>query len=154
MWGLGCFFMISVARVKEIGGMDETLGHQDEACLALRIRLAGWKIAGVDVQVQHMGNATSNLAAQERINAGIIRWVDKYSQMFGGKGITYHNAQVLRWDDWGPNALFLERYYQALQAEGRLERFNQNVRQVQVEGKTMDVIEVLRHPHLYRDRLV
>jgi GT2 family glycosyltransferase len=154
MWGLGCFFMISVARVKEIGGMDETLGHQEDPDLCQRARMAGWKLAGVPVQVQHTANATTNPAARERIDAGIVRWVDKWASFYGGKGISYHSPNVLRFADWPVNALYLEAYFQKAQQEERLEKLNQNVRQIEFEGQTYDVIEVLRHPHLYRDRLV
>lgn len=153
LWGLGCCWLLSVARYREIGGFDDTLGHQEEADYALRMHLAGWKLAAVDIDVDHQANATRNPEAQERINAGVIRWVDKWCRYFAGPHVNYYSSNVIRWEDWPPVALYLERYWQALQAQGKMPLLNRDPEQVVIEGQTYDLIAKPRYPHLYRDRL-
>lgn len=154
LWGLGCCWILSVARSREIGLWDAALGHQEEADYAIRLRLAGWKLAGVDVDVHHQAKATNDPAAQERINAGVINFVNKWAAYFGGKGVNYHSPNVIRFEDWNINQLYLEEWYQTKQAQGQLPRLNQSVRQATVEGRSLDVVETFRYPHLYRDRLI
>lgn len=153
LWGLGCCWLLSVARYREVGGFDTTLGHQEEADYALRMHLAGWKLAAVTIDVDHQANATHNPEAKARIDAGIIRWVDKWCRYFAGPNVNYYSPNVLRWEDWPPVALYLERYFQKAQQEGRFPVLNKNPEQLVFEGTTYDLIVKPRYPHLYRDRL-
>lgn len=155
LWGLGCCWMLSVQRYREVGGFDATLGHQEEADYAMRLRLAGWKLAGVPLNVNHQANATRSPEAQERINNGVINFVNKWCAYFGGKNVNYFSTNVIRFEDWNVNQLYLEEWYQYQQSQGKIPRLNQNVRQISVEGRgTMDIVETIRYPHLYRDRVI
>lgn len=153
LWGLGCCWMLSIARYREIGPWDDQLGHQEEADYALRLHLAGWKLGVADIVVDHQATATRSPEAQERINAGVIRFVNKWCRYFCGPHVNYHSPNVLRWEDWPPVALYLERYFQQAQARGVFPLLNRAPEQITFEGRPYDLIAKPRYPHLYRDRL-
>lgn len=154
LWGTGCFWMLNRARTRDVGLFDTTIGHQEEVDYQTRIRLAGWKIAAdPSVQIGHIGSQSSNPAASERINQGVINWVNKWTAYFGGKGINYYSPNVIRYEDWPPTALYLEEWFK-LQPE--LQGLNAEPETVYVAalGRTVDLIKVPRYQHLYRDRII
>lgn len=109
MWGVGFCWVLSRLAMVDTGPFDTTLGHQEEADYCLRVRMAGYKCACVPtVTVQHDATASSNPASIERISRGVVRWVDKWNRYFNGKNFNYHSANVTRFEDWPPNALYLE----------------------------------------------
>lgn len=158
LWGLGCFWMLKSVNARQpptdIGPWDTSLGHQEEVDYTMRLRLQGWKIAGVNVVVDHEAKASSDPAAQERISNGVINWMNKWCAYFCGVGVTYHSANVLRFEDWPLNALHIEAWLQAAQLRGEFPILNQNPDQASYGGKTFDLIKVPKWPNLYRDRLV
>lgn len=150
MWGVGFCWAVSRKAWIETGPFDETLGHQEEADYALRLRMKGYRLAAdPGVLVEHDATASSNPASSERINAGVVRWVDKWNEYFCGKGQGYHSPNVLRWEDWPPNALYLEQYWKT-----RLNGLNAQPEKIQIDGREMDLLKVPRFPGLYAGRII
>jgi glycosyltransferase involved in cell wall biosynthesis len=129
---------------------DTALGHQEEADVAQRVRMAGWKCAAaVEVGVQHDATATSNPASTERISRGVVNWVDKWNRYFNGKNFNYHSVNVTRFEDWPPNALYLEEWWKQ-----RLPSLNDNPEVVTIDGRKYDLIRVPRFSEFYRGRII
>lgn len=150
LWGVGCFWMLKWAW-RDVGLWDTELGHQEEVDYQIRLRLAGWRIAAVkEVAVRHYAKSSLDPASQERINQGVIRWVNKWVQYFCGAHVNYHSPNVLRFEDWPPVALYLEEYYQ-LKGLGDL---NAAPEQIVIDGQKKDLIRVPRWEHLYRGRVI
>ena len=159
MWSPGFCWMISrlcMADLKADGKtakgevMDTSLGHQEEADLSLRVRFAGYKCAGVpDVHVRHDATATSNPANLERINRGVVNWVNKHCAYFGGKQLNYHSPNVLRWEDW--NALYMEQYFLT---RPEVQGLNDNPEVRTIAGVEYDLIRVPRLKGFYRSRII
>lgn len=159
LWGVGCFWMLKLPDTlqppKDIGPWDESLGHQEEVDYQMRLRLEGWKIAGVNIDVYHQAKASTSPEAQDRINNGVIRWMNKWLEYFCGKGITYYSDNVLRFEDWPLNSLHIEAYLQYKQTEGKMPTgFNESPEVLFVEGRKFELIKVPKWPNLYRNRLV
>lgn len=150
MWGVGFCFLVTRKVITEVGLMDCTLGHQEEADYALRVRLAGYKLACIpEVVVNHLATTTNDPASMERINAGVIRFVDKWNHYFCGKSQGYHSPNVLRWEDWHPNALYLEEFWKPL-----LPELNKAPAEVTLNGAAYDLIMVPRYRNFYRGRII
>lgn len=151
MWGVGFCWAINRMAIKATGLFDQDIGHQNECDYAMRLRMAGYRCAAAtDVDVSHLATATSDLASIERINAGVMQFVNKWNRYFNGANFNYHSPNVTRWDDWPPNALYLEEYYrQFLGTE-----FNANAEPVIINGQQMDLIRVPRYKDMYKARIV
>lgn len=130
---------------------DEVIGHQDEVDFQTRVRLAGYKIAALpSVNVIHRASASSNPASLERINRGVVNWVDKWCHYFCGKDIGYHSTNVWRHEDWPPSALHMERYFKQHLGEN----FNATPNTVVINGVEYDLIRVPRLKGFYRNRII
>lgn len=150
MWSPGFCFAVTRKVLTEVGYLDTSLGHQEEADYALRVRMAGYRcIANPIVVVGHDATATSDPASQERINKGVVAWVDKWNRYFNGKQYGYHHKQVTRWEDWPPNALYLERWYMEQGVE-----LNGDPKLLTIKGREYDLIEVPRFKGFYRRRII
>lgn len=150
LWGTGCFWMLKRARTDTIGFFDEELGHQEEVDYQTRLRLDGWRIVAVPgVNIHHYASSTVSPEAAARIEAGVIRWVNKWAAYFGGKAVNYHSPNVIRFEDWPVNALYLEEWYKE-----RLPDLNHEPETLRIEGREYDLIKVPRYRHLYRERII
>ncbi len=150
MWGVGFCWALNRLAMSDAGSFDATLGHQEEADYCLRVRMVGWKCAAVpDVGVAHDATATNNPASIERINRGVMAWVDKWNHYFNGKNFNYHSVNVTRWEDWPPNALYLEEYYKL-----KLPGLNDSPEVVSIDGREYDLIRVPRFKDFYRGRII
>lgn len=130
--------------------MDESIGHQNECDLALRVRMCGWKCtAAPEVSVSHEAKSTNSPASVERISRGVMDFVNKWCRYFGGKNLNYHSPNVLRWEDWPPNALYMEEWW-ALNKPG----LNANPEVINVQGREYDLIRVPRFKDFYRGRTI
>lgn len=150
--------------------MDESLGHHEEVDMAIRLRLTGYRIAcDPAVNILHHQSSTSSPASFERIHAGVVRWMGKWNKYFCGDVLKYpdpdqefdhatgrfksgegYDPAALRYTDWHPNALYLERMTLHYFPE-----WNSNPRTVDVPGVgEMDVIEVLKPKGCYRGRAI
>lgn len=150
MWGVGFCWVLSRLAMVDAGPFDTTLGHQEEADYCLRVRMAGYKCAAApDVFVSHDATATNDPASNERISRGVINWVNKWNRYFNGKQFNYHSPNVTRWEDWPPNALYLEEYW------GRqLPELNAAPETVRLDGREYDLIKVPRLAGFYRNRII
>lgn len=157
MWGVGFAWMLSrmaqrgIAEYEGSAGLfDTAIGHQEEADWALRVRMAGWRLVCVpSVQVEHDATATNNPASQERINAGVVRWVTKWNRYFNGARFDYHSPNVTRVADWPPNALYLEDFWKQ-----QLPGLNAEPEQVDTVVGRHDLIKVPRLSGFYRGRVI
>lgn len=152
MWAAGFAWVINRLCMSETGKFDEYIGHQNEADYALRVRMAGWKCAAApEVQVRHHATATNDPASIERINRGVREFVDKWCGYFCGKSFNYHSPNVLRWEDWPPNALYLEEYWKM---KPELQGLNAVPDTRTLDGREYDLIRVPRYKDFYRNRIV
>lgn len=154
LWGIGCFWMLRKTAQIDVGYLDDTLGHQEEVDLQQRLRMAGWKMAITDkVKIEHAATASTSPEAQQRINAGIINWVNKWCKYFTGNLVDYYSENVIRFEDWPPNALYLEEFYKQF-----IPNINDNPEQVIIEGREYDLNKVPRAAYgggtMYRGRII
>jgi GT2 family glycosyltransferase len=148
LWAAGFAWVVSRMAQRAVGEMDTTLGHHEEVDFCTRLRLEGYRLAcAPEVAVGHDETATRNPASMDRINAGIVRWMNKWAAYFCGKGVTYHSPNVLRVTDWPPHALYLEEWYRA-----KLPGLNENPHTVTIDGAEMDLIKIPKPKGFYRGR--
>ena len=150
LWGTGCFWMLKRLAMADVGYFDEEIGHQNEVDYQTRMRLAGWKMGvAKDVVVHHFATATTSPEAQNRIGQGVVEWMNKWVPYFCGKGMNYHSTNVLRFEDWPCNALYLEEYWKI-----RMPDLNSNPEVVTLEGREYDLIRVPRLKDFYKGRII
>jgi GT2 family glycosyltransferase len=154
LWGVGCFWMLRRSDQEKVGYFDNSLGHQDEVDFQTRLRMAGGRMAvESDVKIHHNATASRSPEAQERINNGIINWVNKWCKIFTGELVNYHSENVIRYEDWPPNALYLEEFYKQF-----IPDINDNPEQVIIEGREYDLNRVPRAAYgggtMYRGRII
>ena len=159
LWAPGfCFLLTNSIRGRmdsngpEWRGLDTDLGHQEDPDLCMRLRMAGFRcVAATEVNVTHDATATldPDLANQKRIADGVVRFVDKWTKYFGGANLNYHSPNVLRWEDWPPNALYLEAYWKQ-----KLPGLNDAPERVEVDGRKYDLIKVPRLAGFYTGRVI
>jgi GT2 family glycosyltransferase len=159
LWGVGFCWIMSRLCMSDLRSdgktakgevFDTAIGHQNEADACQRVRMAGYKCAAVpQVQVRHDATATNDPTAIERINRGVVQWVDKHNRYFNGKNFNYHSTNVTRFEDWPPNALYLEEYYRL-----KLPDLNANPEVICIDGREMDLIKVPRFKDFYRSRII
>lgn len=149
------------------GPLDISLGHHEEVDLMIRLRLAGFQIACLpDVQVLHHETATHADSADHkpggRIHDGVVRWMNKWNRYFCGDQLKYsmteYDPRALRYTDWPPCALYLERMTLAMFPDwNALDRaaYATGYRIVDVPGVgQMDAVEVLKPKGCYRGRAI
>ena len=151
MWSPGFCWALNKLALEDVGLFDITIGHQQEADYALRIRMAGRKIgAAPEIRVAHNATATNDPAATLRINRGVISFVNKWVKYFCGQHMDYHSPNVLRWHDWPPNALFLETYFRLNGLTG----LNDKPETVTINGEKFDLLKVPRLSGFYTSRII
>lgn len=145
----------------DYGKIDRNLGHHEEVDLMIRLRLAGFQTGcRPDVQVVHHQSATNSPESAKRIHAGVVRWMNKWNRYFCGDVLKYPNPdpdsgegydpRCLRYTDWSPCALYLERMTLA-----KFPDWNGAPRSVMVEGVgEMDAIEILKPKGCYASRAI
>lgn len=141
------------------GRLDPLLGHHEEVDYMIRLRLAGWRIGCCpEVLVRHDETATRADGADHkpggRIHDGVVRWMNKWNRYFCGDELKYsmtaYDPRALRYTDWPPCALYLERMTLATFPD-----WNKNPRTVRVPGVgPMDAVEVLKPTGCYRGRAI
>lgn len=141
--------------------MDESLGHHEEVDLMIRLRLAGYRIGCIpDVDILHHASATNSPESAKRIHRGVVNWMNKWNRYFCGEILKYPNPdpdsgegydpRSLRYTDWPPCALYLERMTLAIFPE-----WNAKPRSVMVPGVgEMDAIEILKPKGCYVGRAI
>lgn len=169
LWNAGYCWVLRRDAAKRIGerrpaadgssGFDPTLGHHEEVDYMIRMRLDGWRIACVpEVNVLHHETATRGDEAVHkpggRIHDGVVRWMNKWNRYFCGDDLAYsmtaYDPRALRYTDWPPCALYLERMVQY-----HFPNVNAAPRKVAVPGVgVMDAIEVLKPEGPYVGRAI
>jgi len=162
MWAPGFCWVLSQAAMRDtisrgdydgriaLQYFDESLGHQEECDYSLRLRMAGYKCAAApEVHVKHDATATSDPKSIERINRGVQNFVNKWTRYFGGKNLNYHSPNVLRWEDWHPNALYLEEYWKSYGLNP-----NEKPESIHLDGRWYDLIRVPRLKGFYTGRII
>ncbi len=141
------------------GYMNAKLGHHDEVDLMVRLRLAGYQIGCCpSVNVLHHETATHADSADHkpggRIHDGVVRWMNFHNNYFCGYQLEYsmtkYDDRALRYTDWHPCALYLERMTLALFPD-----WNKEVETVNVPGVgPMDSVKVLKPAGPYQGRAI
>lgn len=150
LWAAGFCWMVNRMAQRKVGGMDCGIGHHEEVDFCTRLRLAGYKLAcAPEVRVAHHETSTRSPASQERINRGVVAWMNKWTAYFGGVNLNYHSPNVLRVTDWPVHALYLEDYFKA-----KLPGLNDNPESVTIDGAEYDLIRVPRPKAFYRTRII
>jgi GT2 family glycosyltransferase len=150
LWAAGFCWVLNRIAQKNVGWMDAAIGHHEEVDYISRLRLEGFKVGcAPEVQVTHEETATRSPESQERINRGVIRWMDKWVKYFCGKHMDYYSDNVLRVTDWPPNALYLEEWYKQY-----LPGLNADPEVVTIGGAEVDLIKVPRPKGFYRNRII
>ena len=149
--------------------MDEHLGHHEEVDLMIRLRLLGYRIAcDPAVNILHHQSSTSSPASAERIHAGVVRWMNKWNLYFCGDILKYpdpdqefdpvtgrfksgegYDPRCLRFTDWPPCALYLERWTLA-----QFPDWNSAPEVVQTSAGPMDAIKILKPTGCYKGRAI
>ena len=126
----------------------------------IRLRLAGYQIAcDPAVKVLHHESSTQSPESAKRIHAGVVRWMNKWNRYFCGDALKYPNPdpdsgegydpRALRYTDWPPCALYLERWTLA-----QFPGLNATPEVVQTTAGPMDAIKVLKPTNCYRERAI
>jgi glycosyltransferase involved in cell wall biosynthesis len=150
LWGTGCFWMLKRLAMADVGLFDEEIGHQNEVDFQTRLRLAGWRMGvAKEVSVQHFATATVSPEASDRIGRGVVEWMNKWVGYFCGKNMNYFSSNVLRFEDWPCNALYLEEYWKL-----KLPSLNDNPEVVTLDGRQYDLIKVPRLKDFYKGRII
>ena len=150
MWGVGFCWVLNRLAMKDTGPFDTEIGHQEEADYCMRLRMAGYRCAVArEVHVEHAAVASTDPASIERINRGIVNWVNKWNRYFNGKNFNYHSPNVTRWEDWPPNALYMEEFWRL-----RYPELNANPEVITDAGREYDLIKVPRFKGFYRSRII
>ena len=150
LWAAGFCWVLSRMAQRKAGLFDTDLGHHEEVDYCTRLKLEGYKLAGApEVQVAHHETSTRSPESQERISAGVVRWMNKWTAYFGGKNLNYHSPNVLRILDWPVHALHMEDYFKA-----KLPGLNDDPEVVTIDGAEYDLIRVPRPKGFYRGRII
>ena len=150
LWGVGFCWMLARQAMVDVGLFDEEIGHQNEVDYSTRLRLAGWKIAAESrVQVKHEASATNDPKSLDRINKGVVEWLNKWLRLLVGKQINYHSPNVLRFEDLHPTAIYMEQYWLT-----QFPNLNANPEVITVNGVKFDLIKVPRLSGFYRNRII
>jgi GT2 family glycosyltransferase len=150
LWAAGFCWVMNRMAQRKVGLFDADLGHHEEVDYCTRLKLEGYKLAcAPEVQVMHHETSTRSPESQERISAGVVRWMNKWTAYFGGKDLNYHSPNVLRILDWNVHALHMEDYFKL-----KLPGLNDNPEVVTIDGAEYDLIRVPRPKGFYRSRII
>lgn len=151
LWSAGFCWVLNRMAQRKVGLFDTELGHHEEVDYCTRLKLEGYKLASAqEVQVAHHETSTRSAASQERISAGVVRWLNKWCAYFGGKNLNYHSPNVLRITDWNITALHAEDYFKL-----KLPGLNDNPESITMDdGSEWDLIKVPRPKGFYVGRII
>lgn len=112
LWALGMCWAIRKELFDDIGGYDPQLLHQNECDMALRVRMAGYHLAGInDFHAIHNdpGGPKSEFAYL-REEIGTIQFRDKWCSYFRGRHWKYGTDPIYLMEHWPPDQEFLQRF--------------------------------------------
>jgi hypothetical protein len=150
LWAAGFAWVVSRIAQRDVGLFDTNIGHHEEVDFCTRLRLQGYRLGcAPEVGVSHDETSTRSPESQERINRGVIAWMNKWVAYFCGKSVNYHSPNVLRVTDWPVHALYLEEWYKT-----QLPGLNAEPEVVSIGGASMDLIKVPKPSGFYRGRVI
>jgi len=150
-----CLADVKHNRSNDPGRLDTSLGHHEEVDLMIRLRLTGYRIGTApSVEVLHHETATHSPESEQRIHDGVVRWMNKWNGYFCGDILQYsmtaYDPCALRYTDWHPCALYLERY-----TLHYYPNWNKSPRSVNFPSVgTMDAVEVIKPKGPYAGRAI
>ena len=111
--------------------------------------MAGWKCAAApEIRVAHDANSTNDPASIERVNRGVVNWVNKWNRYFNGKNYHYHHPNVTRFGGLGSKCpQYLEEVLEQLRYSGSS---NRQPTTALLDGREYDLIRVPRMKGFYR----
>lgn len=164
LWNAGYCWALRLSAVDEMpkhpadqgcfGLMDPRLGHHEEVDYMIRLRLSGYLIAADPrVSVIHHETSTRSAESEQRIHDGVVRWMNKWNRYFAGDVLQYsmtaYDPRCLRYTDWPPGALYLERYF--LHHMGQI---NKAPEVATLPSGPMDLIKVPKPLNCYHERII
>lgn len=150
LWAAGFAWVVSRMAQRKAGLMNMEIGHHEEVEWTGRIRRKGYAIAcAPEVRVAHHETSTKSPESQERIAAGVVRWMNLELAYYCGENVNYHSENVLRVLDWNSNALHMEKFFKS-----KLPGLNDNPETVEIDGAEWDLIKVPRPKGFYRSRII
>ena len=110
-WALGMVWAIRKSLIDDIGGYDPQLHHQNECDLALRVRLAGYKVGCVqDFFPIHNDPGVKSESGAAREHVGCVQFRDKWASYFNGRNWNYGTQPLSLMQHWPPDQEFLRRF--------------------------------------------
>lgn len=150
LWAAGFCWIVNRMAQRATGLFNTEIGHHEEVQFLRRLRHEGYAIGcAPEVQVAHHETSTRSPESQQRINEGVVKWMDSEVKVFCGKNVGYHSPNVLRVLDWNINALYMERYFKL-----KLPELNANPETAVIDGTEWDLIKVPRPKGFYRNRVI
>jgi glycosyltransferase involved in cell wall biosynthesis len=111
-WALGMCWGITKELFDDIGGYDPQLMHQNECDMALRVRIAGYRLAGIaDFKARHNdpGGSRSDISLA-REHLGCVQFRDKWASYFRGRDWNYGTMPIYLMQHWPPDQEFMRRW--------------------------------------------
>jgi glycosyltransferase involved in cell wall biosynthesis len=142
-WGLGFAWILRRATYDLTGGYDTQILHQQEADLAIRVRMADYTVGVVPWEVAHNdpgGEKSELFSAREHI--GVVQFVDKWTQYFRGRGWSYGTVPVYRMQQWPPDQEWYRRFSKASGIELNPAPPEYRVENVLPGERVIEIIEV------------
>lgn len=143
-WGLGFAWALRRATYDLIGGYDSQLLHQQEADLAIRIRMSDYTVGTVPWMVSHnepQGVEKSEFSSA-REHVGVVQFVDKWCSYFRGRGWSYGTVPVYRMQQWPPDQEWYRRFSKANAIELNPAPPEYRVENVLPGERVLEIIEV------------
>lgn len=111
-WGLGMCYAIRRELYENIGGYDPQLYHQNECDMGLRVRMAGYHVAGITnfhaIHNDPGGPRSAMSIGRERI--GCVQFRDKWASYFKGHDWNYGTDPIYLMQHWPPDEEFMRRW--------------------------------------------
>lgn len=104
-WAFGFCWAMRTSLFDDIGGYDPQLVHQNECDLGLRVRMAGYHIAGIqDFTPIHNELRGERAAVSEaREHLGVVQFRDKWTRYFRGRDWHYGKLPLYLCQHWPPD---------------------------------------------------
>ena len=144
-WAVGCCFASTKKIFEAVGGIDETLLHQNDPDFCIRLRMAGYRVvASKVVHLHHNCSSTNSPEQQDNINKGVMQFINKWNKYFLGVTGDYFSPAVMRWDDFPLNRVHACKYFKSL-------NLNKNPEILSYRGQKYDLIKIPMFVGSYRN---
>lgn len=142
-WGLGFAWALRRDVYDLIGGYDAQLLHQQECDFGLRVRMAGYDVGAVKIDVTHNDPGREpNEMAKAREHIGVVQFVDKWCGYFRGRDWNYGTVPVYRMQQWPPDQEWYRRFSKANNIELNPAPPQYKVEDVRPGERVMQIVEM------------